>query len=86
MFRLVGCEIFRLGRFQCRLDVEPDGFMELVYSLQVDGHPIENFLELAKKNFSTWTVQLNGNRHRVVLGNLLLLIHLLLNSLMILDQ
>lgn len=69
MFRLVGCEMFRLGRFQCRIDVEPDGFMGLVYTLQVDGNPIEQFLEMAKKNSITWTIQLNGNRHRIVLGN-----------------
>ena len=69
MFRLVGCETFRLGRFQCRIDVEPDGFMGLVYSLQVDDSPIELFLETTRKNLSTWTVRLNGNRHWLVLGN-----------------
>ena len=69
MFRLVGSEHFRIGRFDCKLDVEPDGTFGLLYSLFINGQDIEEFQEINKKKWMTWNVEFNqGNRHTVLFG------------------
>ena len=69
MFRLVGPEHFRIGRFECTLSIEPDGTFGLLYSLLVNGTPVEQFLEANKKRWVTWTVGFsNGNQHNILFG------------------
>ncbi|XP_046445490.1 fas apoptotic inhibitory molecule 1-like [Daphnia pulex] len=67
MFRLVGSEHFRIGRFDCKLDVEPDGTFGLLYSLFINGQNIDEFQEFNKKKWMTWNVEFGpGNRHTVL--------------------
>lgn len=69
MFRLVGAEIFHIGRFECKIDVEPDGAFGLNYWLDVDGQRVEQFREAYRKKHTTWTVNVkNAGNYRVVLG------------------
>lgn len=69
MFRLVGSEVFNVGHYQCKLDVEPDGAFGLNYVLFIDGQVFEQFLESYKKKHITWTVDLCiGKTHTIVLG------------------
>lgn len=69
MFRLVGPEIFHLGRFECKLDVEPDGTFGLLYNLSIDSQSIEEFRESCKKKFVSWIVRFSdGTEHRLVFG------------------
>lgn len=71
MFRLVGPETFRVGRFECQINVEPDGALGLVYSLKVNGLAVEEFKEWCKRKYVQWTVTLaNQNEHHVVFGML----------------
>lgn len=70
MFRLVGSESFRIGRFECKLDVEPDGTFGLLYSLFINGQDIREFQEANKKRWITWNVDFGrGNRDAVLFGN-----------------
>lgn len=75
MFRLVGPEVFHIGRFQFKLDVDPDGAFGLNYSLTIDGLSVEQFQETCKKKFVTWSVSSTNSstncdeKQRVVLGN-----------------
>jgi hypothetical protein len=69
MFRLVGSEHFRIGRFDCKLDVEPDGTFGLIYSLFINGQDVTQFQEISKRKWMTWSVEFSpGNRHTVLFG------------------
>lgn len=69
MFRLVGSEVFNVGHYECKLDVEPDGAFGLNYVLSIDGQILDQFLESYKKKHVTWTVDLStGKTHTIVLG------------------
>ncbi len=71
MFRLVGPEHFRIGRFECKLNIEPDGTFGLLYSLFVNDMPVEEFLAANKKKWITWTVEFsNGNQHHILFGRI----------------
>lgn len=75
MFRLIGPEIFRLGRFECQINVEPDGTFGFHYSLLVKGLPVEEFKEWCRKKYVYWNVSLaNQNEHMVVFGKYILLV------------
>lgn len=72
MFRLVGPEVFHIGRFQFKLDVDPDGALGLNYQLTIDGLSVEQFRETFKKKFITWSVTIpaanRDEKQRIVLG------------------
>lgn len=69
MFRLVGPEYFRIGRFECKIDVEPNGTFGLVYELYVNGLEVEQFQEVNKKKWVSWSIDGNdGKMHHVIFG------------------
>lgn len=69
MFRLVGPEYFRIGRYECKIDVEPNGTFGLVYGLYINGIETEQFLEANKKKWVTWNVEFSsGNTHHILFG------------------
>jgi len=74
MFRLVGPESFSLGRFDCVLQVEPDGLLGISYTLEINGQNIQDFLEMYQKSFCTWSTQVNHEQHRIVLGKTVIFI------------
>ncbi|XP_039299013.1 fas apoptotic inhibitory molecule 1 isoform X1 [Nilaparvata lugens] len=67
MFKLVGDEVFYIGRTKCIVRVEPSGGFSYEYSLIVDGKSLEKFTEQLSKTCCTWLVQLPQNAYRVVL-------------------
>ena len=71
MFKLVGTEHFKfLAHGQDHLGsitIEPSGF-QYIYTLAVDGKPLEKFMENSKRATKTWHFPLDGVDHIVVLG------------------
>lgn len=69
MFRLVGPEYFRIGRYEYKIDIEPNGTFGLVYGLYVNGLEVEQFQEANKKKWVTWSINISdGKTHHVVFG------------------
>lgn len=69
MFRLVGPELFHIGRHQFTVDVEPSGPISFNYLLSVDGCSLEEFRKKCKRTLVVWRPQIGANMHRVVLGS-----------------
>jgi hypothetical protein len=70
MFKLVGCEEFKVGESQCRINIEPFGLFAYRYSLDVNGKPFKQFIERQSKILKTWTIKtVDGTDFRIVLGN-----------------
>ncbi|XP_057379424.1 fas apoptotic inhibitory molecule 1-like [Daphnia carinata] len=67
MFRLVGSENFRIGRYECKLDVEPDGTFGLLYLLSINGQDIGEFQEVNKKRWITWNVNSSEGKSDTIL-------------------
>ena len=69
MFKLVGSEVFHIGRKPkvAEVTITSKG-MSFEYVLTVDGKPLEKFVEAQTKNTRTWLPAINGENHRVVLG------------------
>jgi hypothetical protein len=73
MFKLVGCEDFKVGESQCRVKIEPYGLFAYRYSLEVNGKPFKQFIERQSKILKTWAIKtVDGSDLRVVLGENLL--------------
>lgn len=71
MFKLVGTEIFTVGKERCCISIEAlDGFT-YEYSLEVNGQTLEKFTENKNKVMKTWLWSREGMPVRVVLGELL---------------
>nr|XP_023024592.1 fas apoptotic inhibitory molecule 1 [Leptinotarsa decemlineata] len=68
MFKLVGEEIFYLGKQQakCVLAVDPLPHFAFAYSLYVDGTPLRKFTEKQSQTIRSWAVIAGGMRYRVV--------------------
>lgn len=67
LFKLVGNESFKIGKHQCKINIEAVSGFAYEYSMEVDGKPIEKFTENRSKISRTWTLNLNGEDIRVVL-------------------
>ncbi|XP_054280798.1 fas apoptotic inhibitory molecule 1 isoform X2 [Macrosteles quadrilineatus] len=67
MFRLVGEEVFYLGKTKFTVRVDPSGGFAYEYSLLVDGKSLNKFIEAKSKACCTWLVQLSQDMYRVVL-------------------
>ncbi|KAJ8935553.1 hypothetical protein NQ314_012734, partial [Rhamnusium bicolor] len=68
MFKLVGEEIFTIGKqhAKCVLRVDPMPHFAFSYSLYVDGKPLEKFTEKQSQSIRSWAVLAEGKRYRVV--------------------
>ena len=69
MFRLVGSEVFHIGKKGkvAEITISSKG-MSFEYALTVDGKPLEKFVQAQAKNTRTWLPNINGTNHRIVLG------------------
>ncbi|KAJ8926103.1 hypothetical protein NQ315_009960, partial [Exocentrus adspersus] len=67
MFKLVGEELFNIGKSQtkCVLHVDPMPHFAFSYSLHVDGKPLEKFTEKQSQSIRSWAVVVEGKRYRV---------------------
>jgi hypothetical protein len=72
MFKLVGTEQFQFkangDTHVAAITIEPHGF-NYVYSLFMDGKPIDKVIENQKRVCQTWHFDVDGQKHIVVLGN-----------------
>ena len=70
MFRLVGSEHFQLGRFHCKLNVEPDGTFGLLYSLFINGLEVEEFNVANRKRWIIWSLEVKtGTKENIIFGS-----------------
>ncbi|XP_025836671.1 fas apoptotic inhibitory molecule 1 [Agrilus planipennis] len=70
MFRLVGDEIFEIGKqkAKCVLSVDPLPYFSFCYGLSVNGKPLEKFTEKQNKNLKVWIVTAaDKEKYRIVL-------------------
>ena len=69
MFKLVGHEEFNIDASKCRIRVDPYGLFAYRYSLEVNGKPFKDFVDIQSKILKTWTIKsVDGSDIRVVLG------------------
>lgn len=68
LFRLVGSETFKIGRHTCTISIDPADGLGYEYSLEVDGKPLEKFVDNISRISRTWTTKLNGENCRIVLA------------------
>ncbi len=70
MFRLVGTEGFKIGTRVAEVEIKSSNFTTFEYTLKIDGKTLRQFIEAQIKNTRTWLPELQGESHRVVLGEL----------------
>lgn len=68
MFRLVGRETFKIGKRVAEVEIKSANLSTFEYTLKINGKTLKQFIEAQIKNTRTWLPQLNGESHRVVLG------------------
>ncbi|KAH8024062.1 hypothetical protein HPB51_020820 [Rhipicephalus microplus] len=67
MFKLVGSELFEVGRAKCMVVIKALSGFTYQYSLIVDGKQLDKFRERQSKILNTWIVNLLEQPTRVVL-------------------
>ena len=72
MFKLVGRHDFEIGK-TCKAQISIDASSGFAYSytLYINGKPLEKFTENRKHTSKVWTLQVDGEDTRIVLGMLL---------------
>ena len=68
MFKLVGRERFNVGKAKCCISIEAVSGFAYEYSLEVNGKSLKRFTENQSKIMRSWTLAVNGQPKRVVLG------------------
>lgn len=68
MFKLVGREVFQLGKANCIITIEAVSGFSYEYSLEVNGKSLQKFSENQSKIMKTWVASIGGEMTRVVLG------------------
>ncbi|XP_037279280.2 fas apoptotic inhibitory molecule 1 isoform X1 [Rhipicephalus microplus] len=68
MFKLVGSELFEVGRAKCMVVIKALSGFTYQYSLIVDGKQLDKFRERQSKILNTWIVNLLEQPTRVVLA------------------
>lgn len=68
MFRLVGRETFNVGSKKATIHIEAVSGFQYEYTLEVDGKSLKKFVENRKKTAKVWTLLLEGEETRIVLG------------------
>lgn len=69
MFRLVGHETFDIGGKRATIHIEAVSGFQYEYTLEVAGKSLKKFVENRKKTAKVWTLLLDGEETRIVLGN-----------------
>lgn len=69
LFKLVGHENFKIGNSNCSIIIYPAKGLSFEYSLIVNGKQYKKFKENQSKILKTWTVDIDEEPTRVVLGN-----------------
>lgn len=69
MFKLVGRELFEVGKMKCAINVEALGTFAYEYTLEVNGKTYQKFTEQQNKALITWSLDLAGSPTRVCLGS-----------------
>ena len=67
MFKLVGNEVFKIGKNNAVIKIEPVGGFTYQYSLEVNGKPYQKFVEQQNKIMKTWVLPVNGDMYRIVM-------------------
>lgn len=67
MFKLVGQEVFKLGKHRCVITIESASGFTYEYSLEVDGKNYEKFCENQSKILQAWTFNIDDTPYRCVL-------------------
>ena len=67
LFRLVGKETFHIGKKVAEISISPKG-VSFEYTLTIDGRSLKRFVEAQIRNTRSWLPIINGEEHRVVLG------------------
>nr|CAD7392089.1 unnamed protein product [Timema cristinae] len=66
MFKLVGDEVFKVGRTRCVIKVEPVGGFSYSYELEVNGKSYRRFTEIQTKAMRTWIATIQDETYRVL--------------------
>lgn len=69
LFKLVGHENFKIGNNNCSIIIYPAKGLSFEYTLVVNGKQYKKFKENQSKILKTWTVDIDDQPTRVVLGN-----------------
>ena len=70
MFKLVGREHFNIGKAKCCIHIHAITGFTYEYSMEVNGKSLRKFTENQTKIMKTWTLSVDGEPTRVVLGQL----------------
>lgn len=70
MFKLVGKETFCVGATKTKATINIDAVSGFAYeyTLEIDGKSLKKWMENRSETTSTWTLRLDGEDCRVVLG------------------
>ncbi|XP_071942986.1 fas apoptotic inhibitory molecule 1-like isoform X1 [Antedon mediterranea] len=66
MFKLVGREVFYIGKHKATVTIEATSGFAYEYSLEVDGKSLKKFTEQRSKTAKCWTLTLDGIDTRIV--------------------
>ena len=67
MFKLVGQEVFTIGKHKCVISIESASGFTYEYSLQVDNKSYEKFCENQSKVLQAWTFIIHDVQYRIAL-------------------
>ena len=67
MFNLIGSENFKVSNQSATITIESE-VLTFVYSIEVGGKSLEQFVKAQNKQNRTWYAVLNGEEHRIVIG------------------
>ena len=69
MFKLVGREVFDIGKAKAAITIETLGTFAYEYTLEVNGKSYQKFTEQQSKNLETWIHTLDGIPTRICFGS-----------------
>lgn len=67
MFKLVGTEVFKIGKHNCVITIESASGFTYEYTLEVDGKSYQKFCENQSKVLQAWTFIIHDVQYRVAL-------------------
>lgn len=67
LFKLVGAETFKIGKHLCKITIDAGDGLGYEYALNVDGKPLQKFIDNFTKVSEVWKTNLDGKNYRIVL-------------------
>lgn len=67
MFKLVGNEMFSIGRHRCVIQINSTSGFAYDYTLEVDGRSFEKFTENQSKVLQSWVFSIGDHQNRIAL-------------------